>query len=118
MHFHRWKRRQVLTLLSGAAAAWPLAARAQQTVKRIGVLMPTVESDAEIQGRLAAFRKGLQDLGWIEGRNYRFEFRWPGSDTGRLNADVAGLVALAPDVISIGSTPAALAFKAATRTIP
>jgi putative ABC transport system substrate-binding protein len=111
------KRREFITLLGGAAG-WPLAARAQQVAKRIGVLMPTVESDAEVQQRLAALRKGLQDLGWTEGRNYHFEYRWPGSDTGRLNEHVADLIGLTPDVIIIGSTPAALALKAATRTIP
>ena len=112
------KRREFITLLSGAAVAWPLAADAQRVAKRIGVLMPTVESDAEVQQRLAALRKGLQDLGWTEGRNYHFEYRWPGSDTGRLNEHVAELIGLTPDVIVIGSTPAALALKAATRTIP
>jgi putative tryptophan/tyrosine transport system substrate-binding protein len=111
------RRREFITLVGGAAA-WPLAASAQHEVKRIGVLMPTVPTDAEVQERISALRTGLQELGWIEGHNYRFEYRWPGPDTERLRAHVAELVELAPDVIIAGTTPGTLALKQATRTIP
>jgi putative ABC transport system substrate-binding protein len=75
------KRREFITLLSGAAAVWPLAARAQQgeQMRRIGVLIAGLtENDSEGQLRMAAFRRGLQNLGWIEGHNVHIEERWPG----------------------------------------
>lgn len=111
------RRREIIGLLGGSMFAWPLATTAQQAAKRIGVLMPTVASDAEIQERLAALRKGLQDLGWMEGRNYRFECRWPGPDAERIRGHAGELVELAPDVIVTGSTPGALALKQLTRSI-
>ena len=73
------KRREFITLLGGAAVAWPPAGRVQQPMKLIGVLPPGSENDPELQTRVGALRKGLQDLGWAEGRNYRFEYRWPGT---------------------------------------
>ena len=75
------QRREFITLLGGAAAAWPLAARAQQAdrVRRVGIFMDLAEQDAEGQTRVAAFRKGLQDLGWTEGRNVKFDTRWTGA---------------------------------------
>ena len=83
MHFHQWKRREFITLLGGAAA-WPLAARAQQgeRMRRIGVLMAYAESDPEGQACVAAFREGLQKLGWAEGRNIRIDTRWATPDGG------------------------------------
>ena len=76
------KRREFITLLGGAAAVWPLAARAQQgdRVKRIGVLMAYAEGDLEGEGFVAAFREGLQQLGWAEGRNIRIDLRWAAAD--------------------------------------
>ena len=72
------RRRQFITLLGGAAAAWPLAARAQQSerMRRIGVFMPLAADDKQAQARLAAFLQGLQELGWTDGRNVRIDYRW------------------------------------------
>jgi putative ABC transport system substrate-binding protein len=114
------KRRQFISLLGGAAVAWPLAARAQQgeRVRRIGVLINLAADDPESGARLAAFVKGLQELGWADGRNVRIETRWGGADADRVRRYAAELVALAPDVIlaSGGSTVAPL--QQATRTVP
>jgi ABC-type uncharacterized transport system substrate-binding protein len=95
------KRREFITLLGGAAAALPLAARAQQAdrIARIGVLMNLSESDPEAQGLVAAFRDGLAKLGWIDGRNVRLDYRWSAGDFDRIRKYAAELVALAPDVI-------------------
>ncbi|MGB7715285.1 MAG: hypothetical protein WBL81_10035 [Pseudolabrys sp.] len=81
------RRRQFITLLGGAAATWPLAARAQQSerMRRIGVLM-AVSADDQGRARVAALVQGLRELGWVEGRNIQFEVRWLGGDTGRANA--------------------------------
>src|SRR5260370_12720850 len=101
MQFNQLKRREFITLLSGAAAAWPLAARGQQREKmrRIGVLMNLTSDDAEGQRRLAAFLQGLQEAGWSVGRNVRIELRWGAGDPELYRTDAAELVALAPDVI-------------------
>src|SRR5215467_953683 len=98
MHFDRLRRREFMTLLGGAAA-WPLAARAQQAdrVRRIGVLMSTAASDPEGQARIAAFLHELQQLGWTEGRNVRIDARWGGGDTDDVRKYAAELVAIAPD---------------------
>jgi putative tryptophan/tyrosine transport system substrate-binding protein len=115
----RIRRREALTLL-GAAAAWPRAARAQQDarVRRIGWLMPFDEADPEAQARFAAFRQGLADLGWVEGRNLRIDVRWAGSDVARQQSHARELVALAPEVILVNSPTATLALWDATRTVP
>ena len=101
------KRREFITLLGGAAAAWPLAARAQQPerVRRIGVLMGLVASDLEAQSRVAVFENGLQDLGWVKGRNIRIEYRWAGGGEDVLRNHAAELLAMAPDLILANSTP-------------
>jgi putative ABC transport system substrate-binding protein len=93
------KRRELITLLGGAAA-WPLAVRAQQAerVRRIGVLMG-VADDAEGQARVKALQQGLKELGWIEGRNVRIDYRWTGGDATRIRTYAAELVKLSPDVI-------------------
>jgi len=114
------KRREFITLICGAAAAWPLAARAQQTdrVRRIGVLMSTAADDAEGQARLRAFVQGLQELGWTDGRNVRFDYRWPAGDAERIRRYAAELVALAPDVILAGGGAVVPSLLQATRTVP
>ena len=114
------RRRTFITLLGGAAAAWPLPARAQQSerVRRIGVLMNLAAGDAEGETRFAAFLQGLQELGWAVGRNVRIETRWGTGDVEFYRTNAAELIALAPDVILASGTPATMALKRATRTIP
>src|SRR5262245_66384733 len=96
-------RRELLAALGGAAAAWPLAARAQQAdhVRRIGVLMGLAESDPEGQSRIAAFRKTLQGLGWTEGRNVRLDYYWAAGDIDRTHALAKELVSSATDGIDV-----------------
>ncbi len=100
------KRREFITLLGGAAAAWPLAARAQQAerMRRIGVLIAYSESDPEAQARVGAFREGLQKLGWTEGRNIRIDARWATSDAALMQRFAEELVALQPELILSSST--------------
>ena len=113
-------RREFITLLGGAAAAWPLAARAQsgERVRRIGALMYLAADDPESPARVAAFARGLQELGWIEGRNIQIEYRWGGGDMDRVRRYAAELVALAPNVILVSSGSALAALQNATRTVP
>jgi putative ABC transport system substrate-binding protein len=111
------RRRQFITLLGGAAAAWPVAARAQQT-RRIGFLMGTVENDRAQQANLAVMREALAKLGWIEGRNLRIELRWGAGDPERLLAHAMELAGLAPDVIVADTGAATRAAQRATQTIP
>ena len=101
------KRREFITLLGGAAAAWPLAARAQQPerMRRLGVLMGRLESDTEGQARMAAFWEQFQKLGWMEGRTIRIDIRWQTPDADSLHRFAKELVALQPDVILSESTP-------------
>src|SRR5262249_43173605 len=100
------RRREFITLLSGAAAAWPLAARAQQgqRMRRVGVLMAT--GDPEAQARVIALAQGLQQLGWTVGRNVRIDYRWGAVDADHSRRYAAELVALAPDVILAVASPA------------
>ena len=95
------KRREFITLLGGAAAAWPLAARAQQgeRMRRIGVLVPRAVNDPASLTRIAAFQHGLQQLGWTEGRNVRIDTRWAGGNAEAIRKHAAELAALAPDVV-------------------
>jgi putative tryptophan/tyrosine transport system substrate-binding protein len=113
------KRRNALALLGGAAA-WPRAALAQQDgrVRRVGVLMGLAEADQEAQARFQAFRQGLADLGWVEGRNIHLDVRWAGADVPRQRSHARELVALAPDVILGANTTPTQALRDATRTIP
>jgi ABC-type uncharacterized transport system substrate-binding protein len=116
------RRRELITLLGGAAAAtgWPFRAHAQQPdrMRRIGVLAPLAESDPEGQARIAALRKGLQDLSWIEGRNIGVEYRSTGGNPDRALAYATELVALKPDVIVASTAHALSALQRETRTIP
>ena len=114
------RRREFITLLGGAAAAWPVAARAEQLeqMRRIGVLMNTGADESESQARLAAFMQGLQELGWAAGRNLRIDYRWSPGDLARLRKDAAELVALRPEVILAGVGPTTVALQQVTRTIP
>src|SRR6476620_11264400 len=91
------KRREFITMLGGAAAAWPLAASAQQAerIRRIGVLMPLRADDPESPARVTAFAQGLQQFGWTDGRNVRIDYRWAVVDADRHRRYVAELVALA-----------------------
>jgi putative tryptophan/tyrosine transport system substrate-binding protein len=113
------RRREFITLLGGAAA-WPLAARAQQPdrMRLIGVLMAYAESDSTAQSWLAAFRAALGKLGWTEGRNLRIELRWSGADADKMRTLARELVDLGPDAIFGVTTPAIGALASATRTIP
>jgi len=114
------KRREFITLLGGAAAAWPLAARAQQAerVRRIGVLVPFAQSDPVYQGYVASFRDALAKHGWVEGRNLRIDYRWAGDDAGKLPAYAAELVALTPDALFASQSGPVAILQRATRTIP
>ena len=114
------QRREFITLLCGAAFAWPLAARAQQAdrMRRVGVLLNRVADDPEEQARLAAFLQGLQELGWTDGRNVRIDYGWAADDADRLRTYAAELVALAPDVILAGGGASVAALRQTTRTVP
>src|SRR5499427_7233764 len=112
-------RREFIALLGGAAA-WPLAAHAQQgeRMRRIGVLMPSAADDPEFQARITAFLQGLAQLGWLDGRNVRIDTRWGVADADRVRKYAAELVALAPDVILANSSAAIAPLLQATRTVP
>jgi putative ABC transport system substrate-binding protein len=112
-------RRKFIALLGGAVA-WPLAARAQQgeRVRRIGVLSSLAADDPETQARHAAFLQGLQEWGWITGRNVQIDYRWGAGDADRFRKYAAELVALAPDVILATGTPVTAALLQATRSVP
>jgi putative tryptophan/tyrosine transport system substrate-binding protein len=113
------RRRQFITLLGGAAA-WPLAAGAQQPerMRRIVYMHALAENDPEEQLRIAAFRKGLETLGWTDNRNIQIEHQYSGGDFTRIQAHAAEVVSSAPDLIVAVSTPVLMALKQATRTIP
>jgi putative ABC transport system substrate-binding protein len=114
------RRREFITVLGGAAAAWPLYARAQQgdRMRRIGVLMSLTADDPEGQVRLTAFLQGLQQLGWTDGRNVRIDTRWGAGDADRSRRYAAELIALAPDVILASGTSTMGPLLRATRTVP
>jgi putative tryptophan/tyrosine transport system substrate-binding protein len=116
----KMKRRDFITLLVGAAAAWPLVVRAQQgeRVRRIGVLQSLAADDPEGQARLAAFAQGLQQSGWTIGRNVQIDTRWAAGDAERFRRYGAELVALAPDVILAVGAAAVGPLQQATHTVP
>jgi putative tryptophan/tyrosine transport system substrate-binding protein len=113
------RRREFITLLSGAAAAWPLAAEAQgDRVRRIGVLMPGNENDPLGKARISAFTRALADAGWTDGHNVRMDLRWGGGDIIRIRALAQELIGLQPDIILANSTPVTVALRRETPTIP
>jgi putative ABC transport system substrate-binding protein len=114
------ERREFITLLGGAAVAWPPAARAQQgdRVRRIGVLMVADENDPRSKAYVSAFIQALAGLGWTQGRNVRMDLRWAGDDINRIRALAQELVGLQPDIILASSTLATAALQRETRTIP
>src|SRR5262245_63291935 len=115
------RRRAFITLLGGAAA-WPLAARAQQgdRVRLLVAMMGGRNADTDPEGRawFVAFRQALQELGWVEGRNFRADYRWPAGDLDRMRAIAKEFVDLKPDVMFAGNTPSVEALLRETRTIP
>ena len=114
------RRREFITLLGGAAVAWPLTARAQQAerVRRVGALMTLAADGAVAQARNAAFLQGLQQSGWTVGRNLRIEYRWAAGSADDTRKYAAELVALAPDVILAAGSGAATPLLQATRGVP
>lgn len=118
MQFNQLKRRDVITLV-GSAAAWPLAAWAQHDgrIRHVGVLVGLAEHDPEAKARFAGFRQEFEKLGWIEGRNVRFDYRYAPAGAGVL-AIARELIALQPEVILAQGTPISAALKQETRTIP
>jgi len=112
------KRREFITLLGGAAASWPLAARGQEGMRRVGVLMNTGADEPESQARLAAFMQGLQEFGWAVGRNVRIDYRWTPGDAVHLRKSAEELVALRPEAILAGVGPTTPTLQRATRTVP
>src|SRR5215831_6339869 len=115
------RRRELMTIVAGAAAAWPLTARAQPTterVRRIGVLMSTTADDPEGQARIAAFHQGLQELGWTLGRNARVDVRWGAFDADSSRHYATELVALAPEVIVANASAAMGALQQMRTVVP
>jgi putative tryptophan/tyrosine transport system substrate-binding protein len=113
-------RRKFLATLGGTVIAWPLAARAQQTERlhRIALFPLGAESDPQAQAYVRALRQSLEKLGWIEGQNIRIDIRWQSDDVGRMQADLAGALSLAPEIIVSGGTPVTEDLRQRTRTIP
>ena len=114
------RRREFITLLGGAAAAWPLAAHAQQSkhMRRVAALMPYTANDPQAQNRNAAFLQGLQQLGWTIGQNVQIDYRWSEGNEDDTRKYAAELVALAPDVIFTSGSAAIGPLRRATRTVP
>jgi putative tryptophan/tyrosine transport system substrate-binding protein len=120
MHGVRVRRREFITIVSGAWAASPLAALAQpgERLPRVAFLHPYAEKDPEVVARIIAFRQGLEELGWMENRNIRVEHRYSGADFGQIQAYATQLVSSAPDLLVGSGTPITSALKQATNTIP
>jgi putative tryptophan/tyrosine transport system substrate-binding protein len=114
------RRREFITLLGGAAAAWPLSARAQQRerIRRIGIITPLVADDPEAPVRIAAFLTGLEQLGWVDRRNVRLDYRWTAGDPERRRKYAEELVALAPDIILAEGGSQVAALQSASPTVP
>jgi putative ABC transport system substrate-binding protein len=114
------RRRDFITLVGGAAVAWPLAARAQQPerTRRLGILMAIAENDPEGQQRVAAFVQGLRELGWTEGGNIHIDYRWAGADVGRIRSAAAELIDLKPDAIVAQTALTVAPLQRMTTSIP
>jgi putative ABC transport system substrate-binding protein len=114
------KRRTFISLLGGAAAGWPLAARAEQVtgIRCVGVLLNLSENDVEAQRLVKAFREALAQLGWADGRNLRIDYRWAGGDVGRIRTFAKELVELSPEIMVGYATPSVVALQQETRSIP
>src|SRR5258708_32517443 len=114
------RRREFITLIGGAAAAWPVAARGQQAkrIRRVGALMPYAANDPQGQERNAAFLQGLQQLGWTVGQNLQIDYRWSGGNEDDTRKYAAELVGLSPDVIFGPGSATAGILRRATRTVP
>ena len=112
------RRREFITLAGGAAASWPLAARAQERIRRVGVLMNASPEDSEGQSYVAAFQQGMQEIGWNVGRNLRIDLRWGGNDAERWRRYAGELVATSPDVIVAAGGAIVTALRRVSRTVP
>ena len=112
------RRREFVQLAAGAAMTWPLGARAQQRMRKLGVLMIGTENDPDSRLRIAAFHEGLRQLGWQDGRNLRIEYRWAAGRPDLIRQYAGELVALAPDIILGNGTPVVAELKQRTRSIP
>ena len=114
------RRREFISLFGGAAAAWPLAARAQRAerMRRIGVLVGSAESDPKSVPRVTAFERGLAELGWASGRKVLIDYRWAAGDYAHMQVLARELVELQPDVLLASSTPVVAALARETGTIP
>jgi putative tryptophan/tyrosine transport system substrate-binding protein len=110
------RRREFITLLGGATAAWPLGARAQQSMRRVAIINVRLETDPQGQSQLKAFRQGFERLGWDDGRNVKIDVRWAGGNAEQMREIVTEVVALKPDVIVASGSPAVAALKRATST--
>ena len=113
------RRRDFIALIGGATGAWPLVVRAQQSaIRRVGIFVPFLENDSEVRKSVVAFVQGLRELGWIEGGNIRFDYRWAGADSTRIRTGAAELVEMQPDAI-LAMTPLTLApLQQLTSSIP
>jgi putative ABC transport system substrate-binding protein len=114
------RRREFITLVGSAVAAWPLTARAQQAeqVRRIGVMGSLAPDDPDVLQRMAVFRAALAELGWAEGKNIQIDHRWTGGDLGHIRESAKALVGWSPDVVAAQSTPVTAALRDETDTIP
>ena len=114
------QRREFVTLFGASAAAWPLAARAQQRerMRRIGMLMPQAADDPGAQFRVGAFLQALHGLGWTLGRNIRIDYRWIAGDIARYQSAAVELVALAPDVVVTNQGSLVATLQQASRSVP
>jgi putative ABC transport system substrate-binding protein len=112
------RRRQFIALFGSVVAAWPLAARAQESMRSVGALMGVAKDDPEAKAWVSAFQAELRELGWIEGQNVRIIYRWPAGDTAVMATQAQELVSLQPDVILTHASPATAAVRKATATLP
>ena len=112
------RRREFLGAMGGVAAAWPLAVRAQERIRHVGILVNLSEGDPAGSSFVAAFRQGLQELGWIDGRNLQIDMRWGAGNAERYRKYAAELAALAPDVIFAATTDAVVSVQQASSTVP